>query len=485
MIMRLGNFIRAAAIALVIGAMAGCAGQPVKRLVIISTNDIHAAIDNMPYLATLVEAYRSTDSIDNVLLLDAGDRWTGNPYVDMAAEQGMPVIDLMNKLGYDYATLGNHEFDMGVDTLAARVRKMEFCNVLANADFSETAMPTLPPYVVFDEGGLKIAILGLITTATNGHPAGKDESFGESKFFDPIETAKQYTSLRDSADMFIALTHTGIEVDTILAVQMPELDLIVGGHSHTLLPKGVEYGNVLVTQTGSRLRYAGITTVTHKGGKILDMENHLVKLDTIAPAPQYIQMVEQIKESNPTLSQVIGSASADMNKTALLNLFSDIMREGTKSQFAFYNDGSMRLSALPAGEITVGDIFSAEPFKNAPVTMMLTLEDIKTLILNKFNSTGGESHTMDLYPSGMSYTIITDGNGEGTDVIFKHNYGGGADTKYKVAMSDYIDSQYDFPQRGTGTPSGLYITDIARTYISTHSPLKINTDNRVRIVQNS
>lgn len=99
-------FFRSATLAFVFAAVA-CAPRE-RTLVLLSTNDIHAQIDRFPQLAAAVEACR--DTVANVVLLDAGDRWTGNPYVDRAQTPGMPIIRLMNRLGYDAATLGNHEF---------------------------------------------------------------------------------------------------------------------------------------------------------------------------------------------------------------------------------------------------------------------------------------------------------------------------------------------------------------------------------------
>ena len=101
--------------------LAGCAGE--RRVVIVSTNDIHSSIDNFPRLATLVEELRAAEGADRVLLVDAGDRWTGNPFVDLASPPLYPIVELMNELGYDVATLGNHEFDWGQRLLQPEERR--------------------------------------------------------------------------------------------------------------------------------------------------------------------------------------------------------------------------------------------------------------------------------------------------------------------------------------------------------------------------
>ena len=457
--------------------LAACS-QPLRTVTIISTNDMHAAIDRIPNLATLVDGYRAADSA-NVLLVDAGDRWTGNPYVDLAPHQCAPMIELTNWLGYDLATFGNHEFDHGMDTLAVRMREAHFEQILGNADMSDTPMPPVKPYTFRTVNGLKIGFIGLVTTAVNGHPDGKPESFGNTVFYDPYETALRYKNLRDSCDLLVAVTHIGHEEDSLLAVQMPELDLIIGGHSHTVVPTGKEINGVVVTQTGKSLRYAGITTLTLKGKKVISIDNRLVQLDTIAPSPRYAAKVAEYN-ANPALTRAAGSTREAMNRTALLNFFSDIMRQGTKADIAFYNLGSVRINSLPEGDISVADIFAAEPFTNMPVIIEMTAEEIKEVILNKFNSTGKESHTLDIYPSGMTYEIETDDQGNGVDVIMalpKPRQG----NLYRVAMSDYMNTAYDFPKRGTGQPTGLLITDLVFDYLSKHSPIDIPDNMRVEI----
>ncbi len=454
----------------------GC--QSEKRIVIISTNDMHAAIERFPNLAGLVETYRATDSA-RVLLVDAGDRWTGNPYVDLAARQGAPIIELANALHYDIATFGNHEFDRGMDTLAARMNEATFEKILTNADMSHTNIRSVKPYTFRDIEGIRIGFLGLVTTAVDGHPDGKIENMEGVLFTDPYEAAEHHKGLRDSCDLFVAITHIGNQEDSLLAVQMPELDLIIGGHSHTVVPVGRKVNRTVVTQTGKSLRYAGITTITLKGHQVKNIDNRLVQLDTIAPSPRFQTMVDRYREE-PSLNRAIGSTTKAMNRTALLNFFSDIMREGTGADIAFYNLGSLRIESLPAGDITVADVFAAEPFSNSPVMIEMTPEEIQELILRKFNSTGKESHTLDIYPSGMSYTILTDDMGNGTEVILDlpapHS-----GNLYKVAMSDYMDSAYDFPKRGTGVSTGKLITTLVTEHLDQHSPIHSSDEMRVKI----
>ena len=126
-----------ALLALLVG-LAACTPRE-ENIIIISTSDIHSKLDMIPRLATLVDEARIQDTA-RVFLVDAGDRWTGNPFVDMSSHAGRPIIEQMNSLGYDVATFGNHEFDMGLDTLQKRVEDAEFDIVLANINTKESAL---------------------------------------------------------------------------------------------------------------------------------------------------------------------------------------------------------------------------------------------------------------------------------------------------------------------------------------------------------
>ena len=440
-----------------------------KTITIISTNDIHGGIDHFPSLATLVKEYRTADST-HLLLLDAGDRWTGNPYVDLAEKPGYPIIELMNALGYQAATLGNHEFDRGQALLQERITESRFPNLVANMQGSDSSdLKTLAPYTIFDVEGTRIALLGLLTTYPNGHPVGKEELFTGLTFFDPEPTALPYKNLRDSCELFIALTHIGIESDSLLATQMPELDLIVGGHSHTVVSDGGKSVNgVVITQTGKGLKYAGVTTVTLRCGKVKKIDNRLVRLDTVAPDPQFAAMVENYK-SAPALQKAVGRTQINLLKQDLAGIFGEVMREATGALFAFYNMGGVRIDTLAAGPVTVADIFGMEPFGSTVYTLEMTEAQIKELLLNKFNSEGGESHSIDLYPSGFDYTVLTDEAGEGVDILFSPQLA--PDKTYKVALSDYVQGAYDYSLRGTAVPTEQILTDLLIGYFGQNDPI--------------
>ncbi len=456
--------------------------RPLPRIVIISTNDIHGAIDRFPNLATLVEDYRRLDS-GRVLLVDAGDRWTGNPYVDMASEKGKPVIDLMNELGYNLTTFGNHEFDNGLEVLSKRVGEARFPFIAANIGSGTSPLPQPAPYVFITVAGTRLGFIGAVTTSHDGHPYGKEEDFKGLSFENDIKSIEKYASLRDSCDVLVALTHIGADYDSLLAMQMPMLDLIIGGHSHTLIPQGAQVGDVLVTQTGSKLRYAGITVITPRKGKPALIENRVVKLDTIPANPVFESLVASYK-SNSNLMEKAGSMAKGTNKWGVMNMTTDMIRRAVKADMAFYNSGGIRFDTLPAGDLTLFDIYSMEPFYSSIEIADMTLAEIEDLILKKFNTADSEGHGIDLYPSGVEYIVITDPKGDGIHVVFldsKWNTMPHNSRTYRVALPNYVESSYNFSRKDGGKPTGIMVTDIMREYFKRNSPVTTTGDRRAKV----
>lgn len=204
-------------------------------------------------MATAVAECRDTAS---VILVDAGDRWTGNAYVDQA-EGRRPVLELMNELGYDVATLGNHEFDVGQQTLAEAIDYCRFPVICANMVSENSPIPQLKPYVILDREGEKFAFVAAVTNyGYNNHPDGHDAIFEGLRFTDAVQTLEEYEYLRDSCQVLVALTHIGSKYDRELADEASEYDLIIGGHSHERINE-VEDG-VLITQTGRNLNMVGL-----------------------------------------------------------------------------------------------------------------------------------------------------------------------------------------------------------------------------------
>ncbi|WP_435133812.1 metallophosphoesterase [Formosa sp. A9] len=242
-----------------------------KKITILHTNDVHSHIDpfsptdaNFPNMggvarrATLIDRIRKENP--HTLLLDAGDIFQGTPYFNFYG--GELEFKLMSKLKYDAATIGNHDFDNGIDGLYAQLPHAEFPFLIANYDFSNTIMDThTKSYKVFIKNDIKIGVFGVGIQLENlVDPA----MYKETKYLNPIEIAQDMSRIlkeEEHCDLVICLSHLGYKYDSDkvsdlkLAAATKNIDLIIGGHTHTFLPKPTivknsENQNILVNQVG-------------------------------------------------------------------------------------------------------------------------------------------------------------------------------------------------------------------------------------------
>ena len=237
-------------ISVLVSILAACALGFSQDLVILHVNDTHSheeplrdggtqgGMGGVIERAAYVDSVRTAVGKKNVLLLHAGDFSQGTSYF---TELGGDIeIDLINAMKYDVVTLGNHEFDNGIDELARRLDNLKCPVVCANYDFSELVLGKyVKPYAIVRKGGMKIGVIGLLTDVTR---VVQRSIADKMKRFDDIEVANKwadYLKNEEHCDMVIALTHIGFDSvgmnDPALVAGTRNIDLVVGGHSHTFL----------------------------------------------------------------------------------------------------------------------------------------------------------------------------------------------------------------------------------------------------------
>lgn len=240
-------------------------------LTILHTNDVHSRIEPFPmdggknqglggaaHRMTMIKSIRQENS--NVLLLDAGDLWQGTPYFNFF--DGEVEYKVMNEMGYDAATLGNHDFDIGLEGLKKQLPTARFSMLNANYDFEDTILKgMIQPYKVFDKNGVKVGVFG-IGIELDGLVSAS--SYGNIKYNDPIKTANamaEKLKKEEGCQFIICLSHLGFKYennkvsDEVLCVSTKNIDLILGGHTHTFFEKPLAYKNlegkeVLLNQVG-------------------------------------------------------------------------------------------------------------------------------------------------------------------------------------------------------------------------------------------
>ena len=433
---------------------AACAPRE-RTLVLLSTNDMHAKIQNFPRLAAAVGACRDTAQL--VVLVDAGDRWTGNAYVDMAAAPGMPMIALMNRLGYDVATLGNHEFDHGQAFLGRMIDSMDFEVVCANVVSDTCTFPQLPPYVVIEEDGLRIGFVGVVTNYEGpGHPAGNAACFKGLEFPDPqLMAAKYAAELRPKVDVLVLISHMGDDRDRELLETETLYDVVVSGHTHVEVDSLVN--GTMLTQTGKYLKNIGVTEIRLRGRKIESIESRLVPLEGYAPDPVYQAEVDRYY-ADPGLNKPVGAFAATADKWGLANWMAESVADETDADIGFYHIGGVRLDSIPAGDVGAARIYDLEPFGTEIALMRMTPADMRRMIVSKYNDEENrkEAHRIDLI-STTPYVIVTDAQDNALDVRFPKLREG---RTYEVAVSDYVFKNYKDLNYSDGKISGIAVAGV-------------------------
>ncbi|MBO5831044.1 MAG: bifunctional metallophosphatase/5'-nucleotidase [Alistipes sp.] len=413
-----------------------------ESIYIITTNDMHATIDAFPKLATLVKQYEAKGT---VLLVDSGDRVSGNAYVDDAEEAGVPIIELMNAVGYDVATLGNHEFDKGPEVLNTMIERSEFKWICANTHSSKT--PELEQSAAFNINGVDICFVGIVTTESDGHPLGKASVYEAFTFENDIDCAQRMANALASENNFIVLlSHMGYDMDLRLAQSDTcHYDWIAGGHSHDL--KNEDVGTTHISQNNKNLRYATIAELSIEGGKIISIEYQQVDMSTIEEDAAMRQLVDQIKLSDTGLNEVIATATHDATHDGVANLTVEALAHypypnDFVPEISFYHFGGVRLSEIKKGDIHRVDILNNDPFLSTIYLGEMTPEQMRKFILDKYNSGTAERPDKEShYPyfrSDVPYQIILDEEGNATEIKFDLEEG----RKYRVAMGNYIAESY-------------------------------------------
>jgi len=263
--------IAAVATALSIDSIDAMANGGIKKLTILHTNDVHSQIEpfamdgsrnqglgGVARRAALIKKIRAEQQ--HVLLLDAGDIFQGTPYFNLYG--GELEIKLMSEMGYDAATMGNHDFDNGVEGFYKQLPHAKFPILVSNYDFSDTIMhQSTRPYQIFNKGGLKIGVFG-IGIELKGLVGEKN--YGNTIYLDPVQKANEIAGLlknEHQCDLIICLSHLGYKYsdrkvsDQTLAQHNDHIDLIIGGHTHTFMAKPQDVKN----------RSGKITTINQVG----------------------------------------------------------------------------------------------------------------------------------------------------------------------------------------------------------------------------
>ena len=417
-----------------------------KNLTIFFINDQHGQLDNFSKIKHIVDEEKQ---ITNVIVACSGDMFSGNPVVDNYPEKGYPMIDVMNKVGFDITVLGNHEFDYGEENLKNRVEQADFDWVCANIDMGSTGIPEPFDFKTISIINLKVTFLGLLETGGKANatiPSTHPLKVQNFTFERPENVVSQYQDIKEqeNSDLYIALSHLGHNSyygalgDFQLASQFPYFDLIIGGHSHYKIDTVIN--NIPVFQAGAYLNYLGKIELVVKDKKIDSITFTLIDLNTYIEYDSELKKVIDDYNSLPYLNEVIGFSHIYHDIPGVGCFYTDALKGIMNVDVSFQNTGGVR-SGLDEGDITKREIFEIAPFNNGTVIYNMSIAEIKAFL--KGSGSG-------FYYSGIQIEQIDeniqikDSNGN----ILTDN------TILSLGINDYIPAVHEtyFPTNGNIQP---------------------------------
>jgi 2',3'-cyclic-nucleotide 2'-phosphodiesterase (5'-nucleotidase family) len=391
------------------------AGEAVQ-LRILYLNDFHGfaephrpvgspdIVGGMAYLAGEVNRLRGERP---TLLLAAGDMVQGHPWANLF--DGKSTIEVMNAMNFSAMVLGNHEFDFGQKSLQNIIRLANFPVLAANV----RGVPGLKPYIIKEIGGLKIAIIGLVTEET---PTATHPNNVQGLTFTPTkETASGVLKeLAGKYDLALCLSHLGFPEDRRLAEVVPDIQVIVGGHTHTRIENPVRIGDTLIVQAWEHAKVLGVLDLTIKDRKIISYEGKLISIgpERQQPDPPVTKIVDHYKNQNRLLlEEKIGTALTDLQaagsrhrETTMGNLITDILRKETKADCALMNGGGLRAD-INKGPIRKKELFSVLPFPNYTVVVKVTGEELKALLEHGLSGRDGGGQFPQISGIRLEYSL--------------------------------------------------------------------------------
>jgi 5'-nucleotidase/UDP-sugar diphosphatase len=482
-----------------------CAKETPKTITILHTNDIHGHfmaepaswLDDHPLVGGFVAldyyVKQQRGLATNSLLLDAGDFMTGNPICDMEYKgaYGGAMIEMMNMIGYDCGTIGNHEFDKS----AANVRKLialaDYPIVCSNLIDSSGQNFTKEKYHIFDVDGLRVGVIGVTYHQMVGmaKPSNLDGFYTIDPSIPVNEIVKE---IDDQTDLIIVLSHIGVDQDSILATKIKNVDVIVGGHSHTRIKEPKRVNGVLIVQAGSHTSDLGRLDLTVVGDSVSAYSGYLITTfnDEVKPDPQLAEFADSFAVIiEGEYGKVIGQLKTDW-KTAsrsecnVGDWLTDAMRKRTGADVAFINSGGIRKNIM-AGPITLKDIAEMLPFQNYVETFDCPGADLLTIVQENARAQGLGTHGI-LQVSGLSYTWRKQGN----DVTVEKVMVGGKpldeNKTYKIASIDYVDGNSDLYYKITPVDvndTGLLLSDVIIDAVKKAGTIDSKIEGRIKQAQ--
>ena len=437
--------------------------QERRELHVLSINDPHAAIDHFPRLGFIADSLRTL--YPGLLILSAGDNRSGDPINDMFEIPAYPMVVLMNQIGFHATAVGNHEFDSNQDGLARLINLGTFATLCANMEPDPKWKMHVKPYQIFDCDGISVGVLGITALGSMGIPESHPARLTDIKFMDPLETIQQYRFLRDKCDVVLLLSHLGYTSDVKFSAELPWVDIIVGGHSHTQIQGGEIHNGILITQNSKSVPFATHSTLVLSGGKVVEKKAELIAVKGMKSENKTVAELVRYFSENPAFKRILAVAETPFeNKEELGCMVCEAYLAETGADLSYQNAGGVRIENHPAGDMTMGDVMKMDPFQNDLVEVQVTGKELAEMLIScydndkqRFPYVGGMKCEVVMDPTTQKVKKITLLDRNGKKLNLKKTY--------RVVSNSYTVAVSPTNRADQGHSVGITTPDIIKNYL--------------------
>ena len=437
--------------------------QERRELHILSINDPHAAIEQFPRLGYVADSLRTL--YPDLLILSAGDNRSGDPVNDMFEIPAYPMVALMNQIGFHATCVGNHEFDSNQSGLARLIDLGAFSTLCANMAPDPKWKMHVKPYQVFDCGGISVGVLGVTALGSMGIPESHPARLTDIKFMEPLETIQKYRFLRDKCDVVLLLSHLGYTSDVQFSAELPWVDIIVGGHSHTQIQGGEMHNGILITQNSKSIPFATHSTLVLAGGKVVEKKAELIAVKGMPGENKTVAELVRYFSENPAFKRVLAVAETPFdNREELGCMVCDAYLAETGADLSYQNAGGVRIENHPAGDMTVGDVMKMDPFQNDLVEVQVTGKELAEMLVScydndkqRFPYVGGMTCEVVIDPATQKVKKVTLFDKDGKKLNLKKTY--------RVVSNSYTVAVSPTNRTDQGHSVGITTPDIIKNYL--------------------
>ena len=431
--------------------------QNCKEVHILSINDPHAAIEQFPRLGFVADSLRAL--YPDLLILSAGDNRSGDPVNDMFEIPAYPMVALMNQVGFHATAVGNHEFDSNQYGLAHLITLSAFSTLCANMEPDPKFNMHVKPYQIFDAGGVSVGVLGVTALGSMGTPE----------------------FLREKCDVVLLLSHLGYETDVKFSAELPWVDIIVGGHSHTQLDGGEIHNGILITQNSKNLPFATHSTLVIKDQKIVEKKAERIALKGQTAVNKTLAELVRYFSENPAFKRALAVAETPMNKEELGCMVCDAYLAETGADLSYQNAGGVRIEAHETGDMTVGDVMKMDPFQNDAVEVFCTGKELADMLISCYNNDKQRFP----YVGGFTCEVTYDpADGKVKKLVLLDKAGKKLNLKktYRVVSNSYSVAVSPTNRKDVGKSLGITTPDMIRDYLEKQG--RINYQGRRCLKEN-